>query len=56
MDTALGTVANKRDVNYRGVSGAVDLTDQGQVGRGLVQLWQFENGKIVPRATVAAHL
>jgi ABC-type branched-subunit amino acid transport system substrate-binding protein len=41
-------------LNYRGVSGAVDLNDDGQVGRGLVQLWQVREGKIVPIATMAA--
>jgi branched-chain amino acid transport system substrate-binding protein len=56
LGSALESVHAKRALNYRGVSGAVDLTDQGQVGRGLVQLWQIERGKIVPIATVAASL
>ena len=54
LGAALERARAQSVLNYRGVSGAVDLTDDGQVGRGLVQLWQVQQGKIVPIATVAA--
>jgi ABC-type branched-subunit amino acid transport system substrate-binding protein len=54
LGAALQRVGAQRVVNYRGVSGAVDLNDEGQVGRGLVQLWQVQDGKIVSLGTTAA--
>jgi branched-chain amino acid transport system substrate-binding protein len=50
----LARVASGVAVNYQGASGAVDLNDQGQVGRGLVELWQISEGAIVSLGVKAA--
>lgn len=46
LDEALERVADGDRVNYQGVSGLVNLDDNGQVGRGLAELWEVKDGDI----------
>jgi branched-chain amino acid transport system substrate-binding protein len=46
LGDGLSGLAAGLDVNYRGVSGAVDFDEQGDVSQGLVQFWTIRSGKI----------
>jgi hypothetical protein len=41
-------------VNYRGVSGSLDLDDSGQLSGGLVEVWAVENNQMSTLAVAAA--
>ncbi len=43
-------------INYRGVSGFVDLDEHGDIFTGLVQLWTVDNGRVVGGETVTPEL
>jgi branched-chain amino acid transport system substrate-binding protein len=43
-----------KGVNYRGVSGTLDLEDNGEMTGGLVEVWAVEGNQITTRAVVTA--
>jgi neutral amino acid transport system substrate-binding protein len=47
LDAGLGALASGLPVNYRGISGAIDFNQDGDVAQGLVRFWQIDNGRIV---------
>jgi branched-chain amino acid transport system substrate-binding protein len=47
LDVGLDALAGGLPVNYRGISGAIDFNQDGDVAQGLVRFWQVDNGRIV---------
>ncbi len=48
----LKNVPSYAGINYRGVSGFVDMDEHGDIFAGLVQFWTVEDGLVVPGHTV----
>jgi ABC-type branched-subunit amino acid transport system substrate-binding protein len=46
LGPALKTVEDRADIDYRGASGAVDFSPDGNVPQGFVQLWTIRNSAI----------
>jgi branched-chain amino acid transport system substrate-binding protein len=44
--------ASNAGINYRGVSGSIDLDEHGDIFTGLVQLWSVKGGRVVGGKTV----
>lgn len=46
LDRAVSLIDDGIDIDYRGVSGAVDLDAEGRVERGLAEVWSIQNGQV----------